>query len=209
MSDMLYGGAGQFRGFKVGTTGSPASAYEIQDPAGVATTDTADYIILMSGYIEDSNLQPQADGTFKGTINNYDVAEEIIDALNTLAKKPAVAAGTAPAAIKMEHGIERGGSSSSERPLVFWQSYGPKNSSNTKRLMHYGLGRVGMDSGQIQFKDGQWIKPGLNLESVAAEFTLAIAQTLWDPALVSATVGALTVAQYSHFERKYLLKGTA
>jgi len=209
MSEMLYGGAGQFRAFKLGTTGSPASAYEIQDPAGVVTTDVADYSLLMSGYIEDSNLQPQADGSFKGTINNYDVAEAIIDALNALAKKPNTAAGTTPAAIKMEHGTERGGSSSSERPLILWQSYGPKNSGNTKRLMHYGVGRLGMDSGQIQYKDGQWIKPGLSLESVAAEFDVVIAQTLWDPALVSATVGSITVPQYSHYERKYLNKGTA
>jgi hypothetical protein len=205
-ADMLYGGAGLFLCHRVGIV---SSAYQIQEPTGTtATTAVADAILRMEGYIEDSNLQPQADGTFKGAITNYDVAEAIIDALNTLAKKPNTAGGTAPAAVKMEHGVERGGSSASERPLVFWHSYGPKNSANTKRLMHWGLGRIGMDSGQIQFKDGQWIKPGISLESIAAEYALSIAVGLWEPTLVGA-VGTLTVPQYSHYERKYILQGTA
>jgi hypothetical protein len=210
-ADMLYGGAGLFLCYRLGVV---SNAYQIQNASGAgAATGIADAILRTEGYIEESNLSPQGDGTFKGTINNYDVAEEIIDALNILAKKPNTAGGTAPAAIKMEHGVERGGSSSSERPLVFWQSYGPKNSANTKRLMHWGIGRIGMDSGQIVFKDGQWIKPVINLESVSAEYTLNIPDpattNLWEPTLVGTAVGALTVPQYSHFERKYLVKGTA
>lgn len=212
MAEMLYGGAGHFRAYRLKkNTNTPPDGYLIVQADGTtAATTYAHVSLVMDGYIEESNLAPQSDGTFKGTINNYDVADAIIDALNIFAKKPAAAAGTAPAGVFMEHGVEQGGSEGTLAPLFLWMSAGPKNGANTMRLTHWGIARADLNSGAIVFKNGQWIKPVLSINSIAAEWALTIPTALWGTLLWDGTtIGSITVPQYAHYMRDFLAKGTA
>jgi hypothetical protein len=205
MADMLYGGAGLLHCYRVEKSGS---AYVIKTPDGSGTAaDTDDVALALAGFIEQTQLQPQSDGTFKVVLDNYDVAEEVIDWLNTWAKKSGSSGGTAPAGVKMEHGIEQGAGGGATDKWILWISYGPLNAAGTKRLMHYGLATADMSSGAITFKDGQWIKPVITLNSVSAEYALSIIAALFAPTMLNAaTIGTQTVALNSHYEREYLAK---
>jgi hypothetical protein len=209
MADMLYSGAGLFLGFRLGIV---SGAYQIQTPSGSgAATDYNDAIIRVDGYIEQSQLIPDSNGGIKATLDNYDISQEIIDALNKVAKKAGVSAGTTPAAVVMETGVSRGGSGGSSGLIdIFWQSYGPLNAAATKHLMHWGVGNFDLNSGPIIYKNGQWIKPVITLNGKNAEYALSIDPLFWDPTVLKTSgtgnVGTLSVPQFSPYERDYLVK---
>lgn len=205
MADMLYGGASHLRGYRM-KRNAGGTAYELVQADGTTAATLASHAsLILDGYIEESNIAPASDGTFKVTLQNYDISETIIDWLNTFAKKPAVSAGTAPAAVFMEHGVERGGSEASDVPLMLWISAGPLNAAATHRLTHWGVARADLASGAIVYKNGQWIKTPITLNSVAAEFELAIPADMFVTTHWGA-VGSLTVPQYEHYMRDYLVK---
>lgn len=208
MAEMLYGGGGYFAAFRL-KTNAGATAYEIMQADGTTAATTAAHAsLIVEGYLEQSQLQPQSDGTMKITLDNYDVAEAITEALNTVAKKPNTSAGTAPAGVFMEHGIEKGGSAGSTVPTLLYTSAGPINEAATKRLSIYGVAKADMSSGPIIYKNGQWIKPTITLNGMASEYALPITpaalwkSTYWD----TVTIGTVTIPQYSNYEREWLVK---
>lgn len=210
MADLLYGGQALLYLYRVDKTGG---AYVIHEADGTTVaTDTTGAVLAVADYIEQTQLVPASDGTMKVTVDNYDVSEEVVDFLNSFGKASTTSAGTAPPPFKNEAGIEKGSSGGSSDKYILWVSYGPLNSAGTKMLMHWGLATLDMSSGQIVFKDGQWIKPVLILNSISAEYDLTVPVALFDGTKIKITgTGAITttdteVSQYNHYMRKYLAK---
>lgn len=198
--EMLYGGAGLALAYRIGIV---SGAYQIQKPDGSGpATSLSDYALKLEGYVEQTQCVPQSDGSMKVTFDNYDVSSAIIGFLNRFAKKLG-AGGKLPPAVAMEHGVSRGGSSAATQPLMLWQVYGALNAAETDRLCHWGIGMADLSSGPIIQKDGQWIKPIITVNGQIAEYALSIPADLWDDRFVD-LAAAVTVPQYSPYEREYL-----
>lgn len=185
------------------------TAYEIVQPTGTTLAATEADAVHIITELEQSQLQPQDDGTFQIVLDNHDATPEFFDNLiNPYARAVSGSTGTAPAAWKRQDGKERDGSVSASGDLLLAIPYGPLNSATT-RLMYIALGGLAKSSGGAVYKDGEWIKPGVTFKSVGADFDLTILEDLFDGALLKLGVGGIgnqVIPQYGHFITESLLK---
>lgn len=206
---MTYGGPGLTYIFRLKIV---SGAYTIVQIDGTtAATTLAHASMVLSGYTEQTAINPQADGSMKIVLDNYDATNPVILGLNALAKLPNAGGGTAPAGVAMEHGTTRGGSAATSIPDVLYIPYGGVEPIDTplKRLMHLGVGNLDMSSGSITLNNGSWVKPAVLINGKKAEYELTVPEELFDGDYLKLGVGGIgdqVIPQYSPYERNYLLK---
>lgn len=169
--------------------GSSLYIYQIKKVAGVwtvvqggtetAATGTGDALIHMDK-IEQTQLQPQDDGTLNINLDQYKDDSQFSTFLKNYVWK-AGAAATALPKITLENGIVQGGSSASGMFLAV--SHGPVHPTDGRKV-HVGVGSVAKSSGGSTFKADSYTKPGWSFVGSTIDDDLEIVKALFDAALV-------------------------
>lgn len=177
---MLSGGQSKAVFYRVSDTGT-AYAIKQLDGATDATTD-ADASLTLLNEIENTQINPQEDGTLQVVWDNY----QDDDALNTFLNTVAMPAASSSRLQEWynEKGVKKGGSSSDNLVLVI--IYGAYDSANDKYKMHYVLGVISPTSGSTNQASDQYSKPSLQLDGRHGDYSLTIPVGLQDDAILTA-----------------------
>ena len=190
----LGGGKNKWPAFLVKDSGTAYAIRNADDTAVAALP--ADSVINFT-QIEEAKLSPQADGTLKGVITQYDDSAEFDAFLDEYAS---VSAGTAGLPeVKFIDGAKIGGTASSGG-YILMIAYGPKNPADSKRKMRVGVYTVATTSGDEDYKDGSYLKPSLEINSIKLAYDLVIPKELFDSSFVTVSAD-VTISAGKGFKR--------
>lgn len=197
---MLSGGYNSWRVFRVHDTGS---AYQIQKADGSAVADALTDTVFNFTKMEDNKLTPKTDGSLEVDLTQYDDLEGFDTFLDAWATP---VEGTSQKEVKFIDGSSSLSSGSTDCLLLI--AAGPIDvTNNSKRKTRIVLLDINKDSGAEQYKDGEYIKPGVKATSRKAKYALTIPEILFDPVVWktgSGGIGAQTLPIGKHFKRVWL-----
>lgn len=176
------GGQGVHYFFRIDVEDSGGSkAYVPQVPGGGAAAAAKTDAAIVLRLIENSDPQPQEDGTLKVAMSNYQDDEEFSDFLRTFAYAVTSGTTTLPDVV-LENGskLSKAGGGS----LVGHVYYGILNEEDDKIKVYYSVGRIAKTSGATSYKATDWSKPSVEYQSITAAYDATFLQALLDDEIV-------------------------
>lgn len=199
---MLSGGYNNWLLYRVTDTGS---AYAIKTADGSAVADATDDVVIALTKMEDVKLSPKTDGSLEGTFTQYQDDAAFDTFLDNWATPTE---GTTSKEVKFIDGTSSVSSGSTDALLLI--AIGPVDAGNNSlRKTYMALVDVAKDSGEVQFKDGEYLKPSLKVTSRKPKYDLSIAEALFPAAAYKTGAGGIGAQTLSstggkHFKRASL-----
>lgn len=169
----------------------------------VASPATVSHIAWSGVLVKGTSMEPQADGTMKGSIEQYDAGESIVDFLNKVAKP---ATTKSKPEIKFENGDKYGGASGTGG-LVLAVSYlfhdDDDNPANVFVTM--SIGRIAPTSGSQKSDGENYISLSCEFNSIPAAYTLSIPAACFQSTVVTQAT-PISFTKGKGFLRQYMTK---
>ncbi len=160
--------------------------------------------------IEQTQIQPQDDTTFKLALTHYDCSEDFVtNVLNVYAKAYGSAGGPKPATWWKENGTQRGAATSTDKLLLVIHYGNDEPNGAGKVLVHASVLVLAKSSGGVTYQAGQWLKPAYSGSSVAPTAETTLLEEIFDPAIIKAGAGGIgdqILRANEHYLREYLKK---
>lgn len=173
--------------------------FEVADVGGTLTvvkegTTTpadaqTDALISFSGDYQNAQFSHSDSGLLSSTFNNYKFDQDFIDFMENHVHVAGASAGKTP--VKMENGVEKGGTSSSGKMYVALY-YGHADGSNI--LVRSFFGAPNPTSGGYTSDADNYSAPQFIFTGSAASGDLSVPVALYDSAIVT-PAGAVTISE--------------